>query len=223
MRRLLAISVCLIVLTSCARLPQIDPYPAGHPSETSKCRDLFPHGRWQLFHSIEATLPGGDRQILTGVSILSSENRSIRCALMTVEGFVIFSGRWNGELTVERTVPPFDRPGFAEGLMSDLRLLFFAPQDPLLFEGRFPQGCPVCRYGSAESTIDIAMPGDGSWTVHQYGSNHRLSRSIVAEAPLPTNRGSFSRHLVLKRHGVLGYQLELRLIEAIPIDEEPKQ
>ena len=224
MKRLLALSICMVAMTGCARLPSIDPFTDGYPSGTaSECRDLYPQGRWQLFHSIEATLPGGGKQILTGVSVLSSENRSIQCALMTVEGFVIFSGRWNGVLTVDRAVPPFDRPGFAEGLMEDLRLLFFAPQVPLLSSGRLSQGDPVCRFGSTENTIDIAMPGDGSRIIHQYGSNHRLSRSIVADAPPPTVRDAFSRHVVLKRHGALGYQLELKLIEAIPLDKEHQQ
>ncbi len=222
MKRLLALSFCLVAMTACARLPRIDPYPSGHQTRTaSACRDLFPHGRWQLFHSIEATLPGGDKQILTGVSVLSSQEPSIQWALMTVEGFVIFSGSWNGALTVDRALPPFDRPGFAEGLMTDLRLLFFDPQDPLLATGRLEQGDPVCRFGSAEYTIDIATKRDGSRVVRQYDSNHRLTRSIMADPP-PTAQGAFSRRLVLKRPGIIGYQLELKLIEAIPLDEEPK-
>jgi hypothetical protein len=226
MNRSLIFCLCLLALTACARLPRIDPFPAGcrcPSAAASACRDLYPHGRWQLFHAIEATLPGGGKQILTGVSVICSDNLSIRCALMTVEGFVIFSGRWNGVLSVDRAVPPFDRPGFAEGLMTDLRLLFFAPRDPLLSTGLLEQGDPVCRFGSAENTIDIAMKGDGERVVHQYGSNHGLRRSIVADAPTPMARGAFSRHLVLKHHGVLGYQLKLKLIEAIPLDEEPKK
>jgi hypothetical protein len=224
MKRLLALSVCLIVMTACARLPRIDPYPVGCPVEAaSECRDLFPRGHWQLFHSIEATLPGGSKQILTGVSVLSSENRSIRCALMTLEGFVIFSGRWNGELTVERAVPPFDRPGFAEGLMADLRLLFFAPQDPLLATGRLGQGDPVCRFGSAENTIDIAIQPNGSRIVRQYASDRRLTRIVVAGDLSQKPQGTFPKHLFLKHHGIIGYQLELKLIEAIPINEEPLQ
>ena len=219
MNRALIFSFSLIALTACARLPRIDPFPAGY-SSAAACRDMYPHGRWQLLHSIEATLPGGGKQILTGVSVLSSKDRTIRWALMTVEGFVIFSGRWNGVLSVDRAVPPFDRPGFAEGLMADLRLLFFAPQGPLLSTGRLEQGVPVCRFGSAENTIDIAMPRDGSRIVCQYGSNHRLARSIVADAPPAASRSAFPRHLVLKHPGVLGYQLELKLIEAIPLDEE---
>lgn len=224
MKQLLILSVCLAAMTACARLPRIDPYPAGHPSTAAPaCRDLFPHGRWQLYHAIEATLPGGDTQILTGATVLSSENRSIRWALMTVEGFVIFSGRWNGALTVDRAVPPFDRPGFAQGLVEDLKLLFFAPGDPLLATGHLERGDPVCRFGSAENTIDIALVEDGSRIVRQYGPNHRLARSVVADTPPSMVRGPFSGHLILKHHGIIGYQLELKLIEAIPIDEEPKQ
>lgn len=222
MKRLLMVLVCVVATTACAHLPPIDPDPAGHSSTAAACRDLFPQGRWQLFHSIEATLPGGGKQILTGVSVLSSRDRSVRWALMTVEGFVIFSGRWNGALTVDRAVPPFDRPGFAEGLMEDLRLLFFAPRNPLLATGRLEQSDPVCRFGSAEDTMDIAIRRDGSWIVRTYGPNQRPTRSIVADGPPPTARGAFPGHLILKHHGIIGYQLELKLIEAIPIDEESK-
>jgi hypothetical protein len=221
MKQLLILSICLAAMTACARLPRIDPYLAGHsPAAAPACRDLFPNGRWQLFHSIEATLPGGDKQMLTGVSVLSSENRSIRWALMTVEGFTIFSGRWNGALTVDRAVPPFDRPGFAQGLVEDLKLLFFAPGEPLLATGRLSQGDPVCRFGSSDNTIDIAMGKEGSRIVRQYGPNHRLARSVVADTPSDMARGKFPGHLTLKHHGIIGYQLELKLIEAISLDKE---
>jgi hypothetical protein len=223
MKRLVIELVCLLGITACAHLPRIDPDTAGQRPTATACRDLFPHGRWQLFHSIEATLPGGGKQILTGASVLSSEDRSIRWALMTVEGFVLFSGRWNGTLTVERAVPPFDRPGFAQGLMEDLRLLFFAPQDPLIATGCLEQGNPVCRFGSAESTTDIAMRSDGTRIVRQYNSSHRLARSVVTDALAPNSQNAFAKHLTLKHHGMIGYQLELKLIEAIALSEEPQQ
>jgi hypothetical protein len=222
MIRILFISICLVAVTACAHLPKIDPMPPGQPSPlVSACRDLFPHGRWQVYHSMEATLPDGRKSILTGVSVLSSEDRSIRWALMTVEGFVLFSGRWdNNSLTVDRAVPPFDRPGFAPGLMDDLRLLLFAPQDPLIATGRLEKGDPVCRFGSPGDTIDIAIKDDGSRIVRQYDSNHRLVRSVVANGLTPVAHELFARHLILKHHGMIGYQLDLKLIDAIPLDEE---
>jgi hypothetical protein len=223
MKRLFIVLIFMLSMSACAHLPRIDPDPAGHQLAADACRNLFPQGRWQLFHSIEATLPGGEKQILTGVSVLSSEDRSIQWALMTVEGFVIFSGRWNGTLTVDRAVPPFDRDGFAEGLMEDLRLLFFAPRDPLMATGRAEQGDPVCRFGTPDNTIDIIIKGDGSRIVHQYASSHRLTRSIVAGGRPSKSSDAWASDLILKHHGIAGYQLELKLIEAIPIDEETKQ
>jgi hypothetical protein len=222
MIRRLILLICLAGLTACAHLPRINPIPPGCPTpNVSACRDLFPHGRWQLYHSIEATLPDGRKSVLTGVTVLSSEDRSIRWALMTVEGFVLFSGRWDeNTLTVDRAVPPFNRPGFAQGLMDDLRLLLFAPQDPLIATGRLEKGDPVCRFGSPENTIDIAMEPDGSRIVRQYGSNRRLVRSVVAHGWNPVANGLFARHLILKHHGILGYMLKLKLINAIPIDKE---
>jgi hypothetical protein len=223
MIRILILSLCLAAVTACARLPKIDPNPPGHPSPpVSACRDLFPHGRWQLYHSIEATLPDGRKTILTGATVFSSEDRSIRWALMTVEGFVLFSGRWHNKITVDRAVPPFDRPGFAQGLIDDLRLLLFAPQAPLVTTGRLEQGDPACRFGSSQSTIDIAVKEDGSRIVRQYASNRKMVRSVVADDLTRIDQGLFARHLILKHYGILGYQLELHLIEAIPINKESK-
>jgi hypothetical protein len=223
MIRPLILSFCLAAVTACAHLPKIDLNPPGHPSApVSVCRDLFLHGRWQMYHSIKATLPDGRKSVLTGVTVFSSQDRSIQWALMTVEGFVLFSGRWHNKITVDRAVPPFDRPGFAQGLIDDLRLLFLAPQAPIVATGRLEQGDPVCRFGSSQCTIDISIKEDGSRIVRQYGSNRKIIRSVVADDLTPRNQELFARHLILRHYGMLGYQLELHLIEATPIDKESR-
>lgn len=218
MKRLLFLMALLVSVTGCAQLPKIQPDSDLHPVPAKyDCQGAFPHGRWQLFHIIEATVPGGQKRSLTGVSVVSSRDRSIGWALMTVEGFVLFSGRFDGTLTIDRAIAPFDRPGFAQGLLDDLMLLFFAPQAPHITTGRLENGAYVCRYGSPEETTDLVYGDDGAWSLRQYTSNHRLSRTVVADEMTTVADDAFAGHLVLKMHGVAGYQLELRLVEAIPL------
>ena len=75
----------------------------------------------------------------------------IASALMTVEGFVLFSGRYDGKLTVDRAIEPFDRPGFER-------------------EGRRPDGaCGLCpavddvpiRVHGREEIVGARLAGNG--------------------------------------------------------------
>lgn len=219
MKHLLLLMALLASVTGCAQLPKIQPDSDLLPVPARyDCQNPFPHGRWQLYHIIEATVPGGQKRALTGVSVISSKDRSIRWALMTVEGFVLFSGRYDGTLSIDRAIAPFDRPGFAQGLMNDLMLLFLAPRAPRATTGYLKNGGYVCRYGSPEKTTDIVLEDDGTWSIRQYTSNHRLSHTVMADEITDVADTAFATHLVLKNHGALGYQLELRLVEAIPLE-----
>ncbi len=219
MKRLLLLMALLVSATGCAQLPKIHPDSDLHPAPARcDCQAPFPLGRWQLYHIIEARVPGGQKNTLAGVSVFSSRERSVRWALMTVEGFVLFSGRYDGILSIDRAIAPFDRPGFAQGLMDDLMLLFFVPRAPRTATGRLENGGYVCRYGSPERTTDIVFQDDGTWSVRQYTSSHRLSRTVMADEMTAVADTAFAKHLVLKNHGMPGYQLELRLVEAIPLE-----
>jgi hypothetical protein len=220
MRRLLLIAIALAMTTACARLPEIH-LPRGYaplPSHV-RCREVFPQGRWQIHHAIEATVPGGGKTVLTGVTVLDSRKGTLDSALLTVEGFVLFRGRWDGKLTVDRAIRPFDRPAMAEGLMDDLRLLFFAPQGRLCQSGQMAPGERVCRYCQTDhTTIDILVRFDGTRQIRQYDAHHRLRRTIDIQAMTAVEGVPFAKKLTLKRLGVLGYQLNLTLLEAIPLD-----
>lgn len=221
MKHILMIAAVLISLSACAQLPKIQmPTASDVMPSHMECRALFPQGRWQLYHAIEATPPGGEKTLLTGVTVISSQNRSIDFALMSVEGFVIFSGRFDGDLTIDRAISPFDRPGFAQGLMDDIKLLFFAPQGPLCMTGQVAQLNRICRYCQPDQTTDITVTTDPVWQIRQYSSRKRLSRSIDAENIVNIANTPFAQKVTLKRHGLLGYQLVLRLLEAIPLNDE---
>lgn len=217
---LLGLALSLVV--SCAKLPVINPDSRFNPQP---CLELFPEGQWQLYHSIRATLPDGQNQMLTGVSVLSSRHRSVRCALMTMEGFVLFSGHYDGDLIIHRAVAPFNKPGFSRGLIDDLLLLFFAPSFPMQSAGRLKNGSGVCRYsGKNEGTVDIMNGGNHRWVLHQYAPNASIQRSIefldimeIENKPAVTTL--LAKRMILRRHGMIGYKLDLTLIEAIPLND----
>jgi hypothetical protein len=219
MKRLFPLLFILALSASCANLPQIMPDTRCAPDAAMALSTVFPSGRWQLTHAMDAIVPGGKKSGLIGVSVLSSADRSIACALMSLEGFVIFSGRYDGRLTVDRALPPFNRPGFAKGLIDDLMMLFFKPDGPMQKTGMLPDGAGVYRFGaSGGGTTDIILRDDHAWSVQKYSSRHQLERSVEARDRGVTGAGdgiALTQHLTLKRHGFMGYQLDLRLVDAI--------
>ena len=218
MKGLLLIAMTL-VMAACARLPEVH-LPRGYEPLPSHllCREVFPRGRWQVHHAIEATVPGGGKTVLTGVTVLSSRERTIASALMTVEGFVLFRGRYDDGLTVDRAIAPFDRSGFAEGLMDDLKLLFFPPDGILCRSGQLVPGVRVCRYCAADAAVDIVVRFEPVRQIRQYDALHRLKRTIDIDAMTVVDAVPFAKKLTLKRHGLMGYQLDLTLLEAVPLD-----
>jgi hypothetical protein len=89
-------NICFLLCTSlfiisCSRLPNI--YPADGSAQLQlhkKCRHLFPTGNWQFFHTIEVTMPGGKKSVVTGLTVISSKDKTIRSVIMTIEGLVLF-------------------------------------------------------------------------------------------------------------------------------------
>lgn len=215
-----ALLLLLVSLAACAKLPIIQiPEDSGQIPSQPSCGDLFPKGRWQMHHAIEATI-GGRKTLLTGVTVLSSQDRSIESALMTVEGFVLFSGRYDGALTVDRAVAPFDRPGFAQGLMDDLMLLFFAPRAPLCATGQVDPKDRICRYCQSNQTTDIVVTTQNTRQIRHYTSRNRLDRSIEAGDIIDVDGTPFAQRMILTNHGMLGYQLVLKLLEAVPLKDD---
>ena len=123
MKQLLLLLSVLGLILSCSSLPQV--YPAADsagPQTGRACRGPFPDGDWQLLHSIEATLPGGKKGFLMGLTIISSSNRTARCVIMTLEGFVVFDALYDKQITVKRAIAPFDSEVFA----GSFQVVFFA-------------------------------------------------------------------------------------------------
>jgi hypothetical protein len=217
--RLIVLSLFLLP-TACAHLPEIY-RPADLPTAVpAACKRIFPQGRWQFVHRIEALPPDGSRHTLIGVIQLSSQSRTIHCVMMTVEGLVILEADYDGAVHIQRAVPPMDRPGLAEGVIRDLQLIFFAPRPPARETGLLKDGERIYRYALADGgTEDLLIQADGRWAVKRYNRRKRLIRSVRSDPDAPLFSHGFPIRLVLQAHGLLGYQMNMTLLEAQPLED----
>ena len=210
------------VLISCSTLTSLKPVDrAARTDLPQTCRRLFPNGKWQFVHSIEAVMPGGHRGLVMGVTVISSRDKSAHCVLMTIEGLVVFDARYDKQLVINRAVAPFDNEGFAAGLISDIQLIFFMPQGPLAEIGNDPNDASVCRYQNPDGRIvDLVINADHSWHIRHYNAQQRLSRTVDAFFTKPKSDGNgpdFPDRLELSAHDAAGYTLIMDLVEAIPL------
>jgi hypothetical protein len=206
---------------ACARTPA-STIVSGEGISPDDCATGFPPGRWQVTHSLVVTAPFGNTAQLIGVSVVDAKARRFDCALMTIEGLILFSGRYDGHAVVDRALPPMDRRGFAEGLMSDLKLIFFPPSAPLLGAVRTTDGNRICRYGRPGGPrTDLKLTTDG-WELLSYGEGSRLERTLraVYQPMPPPPGGRFADHVILEAHGAGGYTIDLVLLEAVPLPPE---
>lgn len=211
------------ITIACSALPGVQPVDLTFGTQLSrKCANLFPNGKWQFVHSIETTMPGGQRGLVMGVIVISSRDKTVQCAIMTIEGIVVFDARYDQRLVIRRAVPPFDSEGFAEGLIRDIQLIFFRPEGLLIETGNDKDGASICRYRKPDGRIvDIVIPGDRSWQIRQYSRKLRLNRTVTAffskKNPAGEHAGIPDR-LELTAHGVANYKLTMDLVEAVPLE-----
>jgi len=212
---LLMMAACIVA--ACSRLPTLQPVPISSDDPLpAACRAVFPQGKWQFTHAIEAAYPGGGEKLLMGVTVVDPVQQTVDCALMTVEGFVLLQAHMGKTLRVERAVSPFDREGFAAGMLADIRLMFLEPAAEHIQTGwpggqAAPDDKPVCRYtGKAGITTDV-RPGSG-WQIRRYAARGNLVRTVVAEPA--GGQAGFPGRLRLRATGPAGYTLEMKLIGA---------
>lgn len=224
--KLVAASIVLIlVAAACAVLPGFEPAdPTRAPAIEKSCATVFPVGKWHFVHSIEATLPGDQKNFLIGVTVISPEIAQIQSVIMTIEGLVLFDARYRPDnFTISRGIPPFDSRAFARGLMDDVKLLFLEPGGHSVEAGSWSDGTPVCRYRNQDGmTIDISPMQNNIWTIRKYNKNAHLTRSVEAYTCEKVNlqfRQSIPCRLKLTAHGRPGYTLYMELLEAEPVQE----
>jgi len=217
-------ALCLI--TACSSLPKINPVGSTALSPPLReCRQIFPQGSWQFLHAIEATMPGGKKGTLMGVTIISSHDKTVQSVILTIEGMVLFDARYNQKLVINRAVPPFDSQSFAQGLMQDIRLIFFEPRGPLIDSGILENQAAVCRYQNPDGQIvDILHRTNDSWGIRLYTKSLRLNRTVdifFNKQRADPNHSGIPERFELRAHGYPGYTLVMRLLEAISINRNP--
>ncbi len=213
------VSILLFLLPmACAQLPEIDPDRRAPPFPEDLCRQVFPHGDWQFLHTIEATPPTGSKQTLLGLSQLSSTRKAGNFVIMTLEGMVLFEAHVDGGIDIKRAVPPFDKAGMAQGVIDDLRLIFFAPDQPASTTGSADNGNRVCRFAlPGGQTQDIEVRNEADWTIYRYNRSKRIDRSVRPVAARGRSAHGWPNQIILDAPGPVGYRLSITLIEAEPL------
>ncbi|MDY0282369.1 MAG: hypothetical protein RBR35_17620 [Salinivirgaceae bacterium] len=220
MKIVFVILFMVLLHVACSHLPEIRTLEESSAAgRTAGCGDIFLHGQWQLVHAIEIFPPVGSKQTVLGIIQLSSEQRTFHCVLMTIEGLVLFEADFDGAVTIQRALPPLDKPGMAEGIVQDISLLFFAPEQPCVAAGLSKEAAWICRYPSTDRGYqDIILQPDGRWEIHRYNQSHRLMRTIAPMAKEDIHAGGLPSRVVLKAHGLGSYELRMSLIEAVSLE-----
>ncbi len=200
--------------TSCAGLPRLIPADTATASKTIwACEKAFLKGKWQFVHEITVTLPVGHEARMIGVTRLSASGKTVHAVMMTIEGLVLFDGFFDGQLTVNRGVAPFDTAGFAQGLMDDIRFIFFKPDGKPATAGMTDNGFNVCRYPVTENTVvDLVLHSNGKLEIRKY-ENEKLTRKVVSQQETVPKKVFFTAY------APVDYRLDLRLISAEKISE----
>ena len=213
---------CLLLsclLFSCASQHTVPALQAieGNRWGEKECSALFISGNWQFVHSIAFRAGGGHEVTLMGVTVL--HGATIKSVLMGVEGFVLFEAEEDssGEITVERALPPFDSAHFAEGLLRDVRMLFFEPEAEKQSLLQTAEQIPVCRYHTQNGTTDV-MPSSKGWShIRQYDLEARLVKSTTASRQRNQGGVFLPEKIAINSSGAQGYTLQLQLLSADPI------
>jgi len=224
MKKLHWLPLIALVLVACHSLPAITPDAPDTANMDAACREAFPRQSWQMQHTITTDLPGGRKGVMLGVVALAPEEKTVECALLSIEGLRLFEAHDDGTLTIRRALPPFDRPALAEGMMRDIRLLFFPPQGPLISHGRLPSGDPGCRYALADGYQDIIQKPSGDIRIQRYDKRYRLTHRVDITRCQPDSaagKEAIPCQIHLEAFQPTHYQLDLDLIDARLVVDNP--
>jgi len=142
----------LLLLCGCAPAGLLSLDQPHTCTDEPNCASAFPQGKWQFVHLIEFRLPDGTGSTVIGITVL--DGTAIKCALTTTEGMTLFQATDNGRLKIIHALPPFDKPGFAAGLMGDVRAILLRPPGTPrcgLFDNK-----PGCRFQDENTTTEDA-------------------------------------------------------------------
>jgi len=216
--RLVPLLLLLLTVNACTGLKPLIPLdPARKNTVLENCRRPFLPGSYRLIHALERVMPDGAKE--TAIGILSADPRTqgFRTALMTIEGWVLFDAEAGETLTVHRAVPPFDATAFAQALVEDIRLAFFAPGEEFTVWGEGEGGARTCRFERADGRlVEVMMPREGAMEIRLYGTGRGILKRVTMVSP---QRPGLAETLTI-RGGWPPYTLRLRLLESEALDDE---
>jgi hypothetical protein len=209
----------ILSLCSCKSLPVIQPFDtSSNQFNRQLCSDLFPKGKWQFIHSIEATMPNNKKAFVLGVTRIDSRENKVSVIMMTIEGLVLLDAQYNQELRINKAIPPFDSNEFASGLIEDVRLIFFKPDGRMIQSGYLKGASCVCRYiDNEEYIVDLYLNQNKTWEIKKYNTYNKLIRRVKAFSILEKQGKLDTRipqRIELFAEGDHAYSLQMDLIEA---------
>ena len=211
---------CICLFLSACTVAQQPLLPVLHPvsadvSAEDTCKQAFVGGDWQFVHSITFTMHNGHGSTLVGVTILQEEK--LRTVLMGVEGFVLFEAEqpFEGKPVVKKAVPPFNKAGFAEGLMADVQTPFLEPVAVNRLFAENIDGELVCRYSGKNNRVTDVMTAGRRWNrITHYDAEGMVQQVITARQYRNVDGESLPQQMELISTGPVGYTLHLELLRA---------
>lgn len=214
MRRLFLV-ILTAFLVSCQMLPVISPPSLFTSEESFACPFPFLKEPHRLVHAIEFRMGGKAQSAIIGVTLANPFTGSVSCAIMTVEGIVVFEAEAKqNKIKVKRALPPFDSKNFAKNLIEDIKLIFFIPEGKLQQKGCLHDGSKVCRYLQKNGDwVDVIKSESGGKQVKRYTSSGVLKRHVLFNKT-PKN---IYRRIELEAYENMDYSLLMNLIEVQPL------
>ena len=218
MKRIFPLILTTVFLASCQSLPVINVPAPPADGKISACPSPFLKERYRLIHAIEIRMAGDTRGAIIGVTLADPATRLISCAIMTAEGIVLFEAEEDaGLLKVNRALPPFDSADFAQNMIDDIKLIFFAPTGKIEQQGHLPGGAVICRWHEKNGGwIDVLSNQPKSIEIKKYSSCGSLKRHVKFEK---TDENIY-QNIELQANELYSYSLFMTLIEAQPAKEE---
>jgi len=203
--------ILFFILLSCTHHADIQPFISSDVYEDNAiCNIQFVSEKQRFVHVIEAELPNKANLSMIGISVISPETKKIQSVIMTIEGFVLFDAVYDHDLTINRGVPPFDSKAFAQGMIDDIRMIFFKPDGVFTQSGNFRDGSHACRYTEPDRSVtDLITTTYNNWEIRKYDKNLKLIRSVKAYS----DKKMIPERLELTAYGDNPYALKLKLLK----------
>ena len=210
--------ILTVFLFSCQTLPLINAPVSPADEKALTCPSPFLKEKYRLVHTIETRMAGDTQSAIIGVTLADPSTRFVSCAIMTVEGMVLFEAESGpGALKVNRALPPFDSMDFAKNMIEDIKLIFFAPEGQIQKKGNLPDGATTCRYHEENGDwIDVITDKSEGKAIKRYSSVGSLKRHVKFNK----TAGNIYQSIELQANETFNYSLLMTLIEAEPVKSE---